>query len=112
MRRQSVLYACDMKNYRKPISLSVNAKSSQVSPLKFDKVLEPLKQSNEARRTKKDSFTRMSRVTSSYRSPVLVAILFASVLWNREASGAITPFTVKTNGVKVPCSISMTRWLY
>ena len=53
MRKQSVLYACDMKNYRKPISLSVKAKSSQFSLLKFDNVLESLKQSNEARRTKK-----------------------------------------------------------
>ena len=105
MRKQSVLYACDMKNYRKPISLSVKAKSSQFSLLKFDNVLESLKQSNEARRTKKDS-----RVTSSYRSPVLVAILFASVLRKREAS--VTTFTDETNGVKVTCSISITRRLY
>ena len=46
---QSILYACEsVCVHLSPISLNVRAKSSQFSPLKFDKVLEPLKHNRDA----------------------------------------------------------------
>ena len=42
--------------YLSLISLNVRAKSSQFSPLKFERVLEPLKHNRDARSTKNDSF--------------------------------------------------------
>ena len=87
--------------------------SSQSSPfVLLVRVLDPLRHRREALSTRKESLTRINRVTSSYRSPVFVASFSASVLWNLEASGAITPLMVRTIGVKVPCSTSITRVLY
>ena len=32
--------------------------------------------------------------------------------WSMRHSGPILPFVVKINGVRIPCSTSITRWLY
>ena len=61
---------------------------------------------------KKEVFSLMNLVTSSYRSPVFSAIFSATNLWKIEHSGPITPFVVKISGVNVPCSTSMTLRLY
>ena len=51
-------------------------------------------------------------ITYAYLSPDLIASFSARDLWNCIHSGPILPVVVKTNGVKVPCSICITRSLY
>ena len=75
-------------------------------------VLLPLRQRREDRTHMKLSLHRIKFITSEYLSPDLLEIFSANDLWNCRHSGPILPATVNTNGVKLPCSICMTRSFY
>ena len=51
-------------------------------------------------------------ITSSYLSPVFLAIFWAICLWNIEPSLPTLPETENTNGMEVQCSMLITRLLY
>ena len=74
--------------------------------------LDPRIHSNIDFNTRKEIFTRMYRMTSSYFSPFFALIFSAKVLWYFWHSCPIAPEVVKMSGVKVPCSTWITRWLY
>ena len=75
-------------------------------------VLLPLRHRSDDLIHMKLSLHRIKFITYEYLSPDLVASFSARDLWNSKHSGPILPVVVKTNGVKVPCSICITRWLY
>ena len=75
-------------------------------------LLLPLRQVRQVRRIKNESLHRIIAITCEYRSPVFCEILSARCLCRQSASGSAPPFTEKTNGVKVPCSMFMIRSLY
>ena len=61
--------------------------------------------------SKNDSLHLIHVIMLVYFSPDFSAILSARCLWNCSHSGPIPPFTEYINGVKVPCSTCMIRWL-
>ena len=96
----------------KPSSRRVWPQSSPPMSMFLRIVREPLRQSRVALRTKKDIFTLIHRIMSSYFSPDFTLIFSANVLWNLEHSWLIAPEVVNISGVNVPCSTSITRRLY
>ena len=98
--------------FHTPSSCRQRPKSSPPPSIFFLIALDPLKHNNVALRIKKEIFTRMYLITSSYLSPFLVLIFSASSLWNFWHSCPIAPDVVNMSGVRVPCSTWMIRLLY
>ena len=63
-------------------------------------------------RKRKDRVHLTMVITSSYLSPILLAIFWAICLWNIEHSIPTLPETENTNGMKKQCSILITRLLH
>ena len=95
-----------------PNSLRLWLKSSPPTSMFCLSDLEPLKHNNVAFRTRKEILTLIYLMMSSYFSPLFLLIFSANAWWNFEHSWPIAPDVVKMSGVNVPCSISITRWLY
>ena len=63
-------------------------------------------------RISKDILIRSHDITTEYSSFCFSDNLLAKAVTNFLHSSPIPPFVPKMRGVKLPCSISNTRWLY
>lgn len=127
MKRKKIFLLFDLFVVRSSLSLSLsNFQSDQF--VRFNSLRHKLKScpasavfltalklrrhSNVHLNTRKEIFSQVWRMTSSYLSQFFVLILSAKVLWYFWHSCPIAPEVVKMSGVQVPCSTWITRGLY
>ena len=91
-----------------PKSFRARPKSEFITLTVLEVDLDPRRHKSVDLSARKESLTLRNLMTSSYLSPCFTLIFSARALWKIEHSWPITPVVVNTNGVKVPCTTSMT----